>query len=92
MKLIEVIRDLQSFDKEGIICAAKPWTENTEAIVVVQPQARRLPDEAQRLGMEYFMEVFIAREFLQDWAANLKTEPTIQEKCARIIKYAITDA
>ena len=90
--LIEIIRDLDSFDSEGIICATKPWTENSPAIVVVDPQARRLPPEAEKLGMDYFLDVFIAREFLEDWMATLDYESTLQQKCARLIKYALTDA
>jgi len=92
MTLLDVIRDLESFDNEGIICATKPWTESSQAIVVVEPQARRIPAEAEKLGMNYLLDVFIAREFLNDWIANLNIEPTLQQKCARIIKYAITDA
>lgn len=92
MILLDVIRDLETFENEGIICARKPWTENSEAIVVIEPQARRLPAEAEKLGMDYFLDVFIARDFLEDWKANLDIEPTLQQKCARLIKYAITDA
>jgi len=92
MKLIDVIRELESFDKEGIICATAPWTENSPAIVIVEPKARRLPAEAERLGMKYFLEVLIARDLLEDWIANVASPPTLQEKCARLIKYAITDA
>ena len=92
MKLIEIIRDLESFDNEGIICAVKPWAENSEAIVVVESGARRCPAEAADLGMEYLLEVFVAREFLDGWVASLDTRPTLQEKCARLIQYAINDA
>jgi len=92
MPLIDVIRNLESFDEDGAICAAKPWTEKSQAIVVVDLGARGLPAEAQKLGLEYLLDVFIARNFLEDWCAGLDMEPTIQEKCARIIKYAITDA
>ena len=92
MTLLDVIRDLDSFDNEGIICATKPWTENSQAIVVVEPQARRIPAEAEKLGMDYFLDVFIVREFLEDWTANLHTEPTLKQKCERVIKYAIADA
>ena len=92
MTLIEVIRNLESFDKEGTICARKPWAESSEAVVLVESQAQQLPAEAKKLGMDYFLEVFIARNFLEGWIANLDTQPTLTEKCARVIKYAITDA
>jgi hypothetical protein len=90
--LIDIIRDLDSFDNEGIICATKPWTESSHAIVVIEPQARRLPAEAEKFGMSYFLDVFIAREFLEDWIANLDASPTLQQRCARLIQYAINDA
>jgi hypothetical protein len=92
MTLIEIIRDLDSFETEGIICAMRPWNEDSQAIVVVNPQARRLPAEAEKLGMDYFLEVFIARDFLQGWRSNLDAEPSLQQKCGRLIEYALTDA
>jgi hypothetical protein len=37
-------------------------------------------------------EVFIALDFLDDWTASLEKPPTLQERCARLIHYAIYDA
>ncbi len=85
MRLIEIIRDLELLENEGTICVLKPWTENSPAVVAVKP-------EAADSGMEYFMDVFIAREFLDGWASNLDTHPTLEEKCLRLIQYAINDA
>jgi hypothetical protein len=92
MTLIEIIRDLDVFDVEGMICASPPWTADSEATVIVEPQARQFPAAAEKLGLEYFLDVFIARDFLEDWIANLDTEPTSQQKCERLIKYASNDA
>lgn len=92
MKLIEAIRDLDSLDEESTIYAAEPWTENSEAIVAREPEVRGLLSEAERLGLKYFLEVFIASEVLEGWMSNLDAQPTLQQKCARLIKYAITDA
>ena len=90
--LIEIIRSLDSFASDGIICARRPWAENSEAIVVVDLEARHLPLEAEKLRMDYFLEVNIARDFLEDWGASLIPKPTLEERCARLIKYAFTDA
>ena len=92
MKLIEAIRDLNSLDEEGTIYASQPWGENSEAIVAHQPELGGLPPEAERLGLSYFLEVFIARDFVESWLANLDAQPTLQKMCARLIKYAATDA
>jgi hypothetical protein len=92
MTLIDVVRDLDTFDNEGIICATKPWCDTSHAIVIVDPNAQRIPPEAEKLGMDYFLDIFIAREFMEDWMLNLDTTPTLQEKCSRLIHYAIYDA
>ena len=92
MTLIEVVGDLESLEEGATIYAAEPWRENSEATVAAEPETGGLPTEAAELGLKYFLEVFIARDFLAGWTANLDAEPTLQEKCARIIKYAITDA
>lgn len=92
MRLIEIIHDLDAFDVGGTICARGPWSVNSEATVIVAPQARQIPAAAEKLGLEYFLDVFIARDFLDDWMANLDAEPTLQQKCQRLINYAINDA
>jgi hypothetical protein len=92
MKLIEVIRDLDTLDDEGTIYAAQPWTANSEAVVAREPGAGGLPSEAKRLALKYFLEVSVARDFLKGWEENIGAHPTLQQECARIIKYASTDA
>ena len=42
--------------------------------------------------MTYFLEVFIARDVLDDWTASLQGPPTLEDKCTRLIDYAINDA
>jgi len=48
--------------------------------------------EAEWLNLKYFLEVFIARNFIEDWTANCDAQPTSQQKCARLIAYAFSDA
>lgn len=92
MKLIEVIRDLNSLDDDGIIFAAEPRTENSETAVAHEPESGDLPAEAERLNLKYLLEVLVAREVLQGWMANLDVQPSPQQQCARLIRYAILDA
>jgi hypothetical protein len=92
MKLIEAVQDLDALDKESTIYAATPWTENSEVIVAREPDSGGLPVEAEKLDLKYFLEVFIAQDFLEDWLSNFDVQPTSQEKCIRLIKYAISDA
>jgi hypothetical protein len=92
MKLVEAIRDLSALDAEGTIYASQPWAENSEAIVAREPETGGLPVEAAQHGLIYFLEVFIARDVMEGWMATLDAQPTLHQKCARLIKYATTDA
>jgi hypothetical protein len=90
--LLGVIEELGSVDGELTIYAATPWTESSKAVVPREPASVNLPAEAQTLGLKYFLEVAIARDFLEDWAASLGHEPSKQERCERLIQYAVSDA
>jgi hypothetical protein len=92
MKLLEVIRDLETLDEESTIYTAEPWTEDSEVVVLREPDSGGLPAEAERRDLKYFLEVLIARDFAADWASHLSTQPSLQQKCTRLIKYATTDA
>lgn len=92
MTLLEVIRDLDKFDDEGTIYASEPFAPDSVAIVTLEPVCGGVSREAQGLGLKYVLEVFIARQFLIDWVESLDVEPSLQQKCARIIQYAIKDA
>jgi hypothetical protein len=89
--LQETVRDLASLDEEAVICAAEPFTGASEAIVVPLPVAGQ-GEQIEKPGFKYFLEVSVAREFIEGWRAHLEKEPTIEEKCTRLIYYAIYDA
>lgn len=92
MILLDTVRNLDSFDEGSTIYASEPWKENSKVIVAPETEAGDLPKYAGGLGLKYFLEVAIAREFLDGWVAGLEGVPTTSEKCARLIKYAIDDA
>ncbi len=93
MKLIQIIGELPSCDTadtESTIYASEPWTTESEAIVARESEMS--PSVLERLKMKYFLEVLVARDFLNDWIASLEKAPTVEERCARLIHYAINDA
>jgi hypothetical protein len=90
--LAEVIAALDSLDSEDTIYAVEPWTKESQAVVAREPEAGGLPDEARRIGAKYFLEVFVAHDFVEDWKTGLRQEPAPTEMCARLIYYAINDA
>jgi hypothetical protein len=92
MTLAEAIRDLDSLDEESTIYAAEPWSADSQAVVVPEPDSGSLPTEARKLGLKYFLEVSITREFLEGWVGSLEAEPTTQDMVTRVIQYAVDDA
>jgi hypothetical protein len=58
------------FGQAGHYLASRPWSDTSEAIVAYEPNAGRMPSGAERLNLKYFLEVFIARNFIEDWTAN----------------------
>jgi hypothetical protein len=87
-KLIDIVANLGSYDAELTIYAAKPWTCDTEVVVAREPARGGLPPEAESRGAEYFIEVSVAKELLEDWTATEGARSTERERCERLIHYA----
>jgi hypothetical protein len=92
MTLLQIVEELDSLDKTSTIYAADPWMENSKAMVLPEPETRGLPPEAKKFGLKYFLEVFIAQDFIEEWAENLDVAPTSQQKCLRLVQYATNDS
>jgi len=91
-RLIDIVARLSDFDEYDTIYALEPWTEDSDAMVATRTDSGRLPSEAVEAGLEYFLEVHISREFIEDWIASIKEEPSLSEICQRLIQYAVNDA
>ena len=87
MTLCEIIRGLQDLDGSLTICAAIPWTADSDAELCpasTVPEGCRLP---------YFLEVAVANDVLRAWSfARAGQIPSIEERCRAIIFYAENDA
>jgi hypothetical protein len=90
--MIKLVRDLDFLEGTSTMYAAEPWTANSRAILARDPETGELPFEAQQLGLKRVLEVSAARAFLRGWTKSRGREPTLEEKCARLIEFAITDA
>lgn len=90
MKLVDVVRQLQKWDAESTIYARPPWSPATEAQLAVQGSDDEKRANAQ--GLRYFMEVSIARDFLDDWRTTQELRPSDTQACERLIEYATNDA
>ena len=92
MKLIEIIRELGELEADATIYAAEPWTVDSPTVVDVEPKSGGVPASASEQDMTYFLEVFVARDFLEDWTTTQDKPPTLHEQCERLIRYAVDDA
>ena len=92
MLLIDVVDNIRSLDVGDTIYLAEPWTESSRAIVAPEPISGGLPSEASALGLEYFLEVSVAMEFLEGLAENGGHDVDLRAKTDRLILYAINDA
>lgn len=90
MTLIEAVQQLAGFDSDLTIYARLPWTPSSEARLAIEGT-----DEEKKVradGLRYFIEVFIAQEFLEDWRSAQSGKPTEAQTCDRLIAYATNDA
>lgn len=92
MTLLDVVLEIDSFDESGTIYLSLPWTEASKAIVVIPSLAESTAVKANDCEFSYFLEIAIAREFLEDWMKTSNARPTLHEQCARLIQYVVNDA
>jgi hypothetical protein len=94
VKLIEVLRKRDLGENEqATIYVARPWSPEAEAIVVSPAPTATGPVERDGRTFDYFLEAYIAQEFLEDLAASGELDdPSEKELCERLVRYAETDA
>jgi hypothetical protein len=96
VQLIELVERLAEWDDdETTIYACEPWTEASDAMVALPDPERKpyaIPLEVVEAGMNYFLDVFIAREVVEGLIAFLGKTPNSTAICQRLIEYATYDA
>ena len=88
MTLSEVVDNLHTLNDEYTIYAKTPWSETSQAVVCPEPKDGKPP---AGMDVTYFLEVFIAREFLEDWESSTGRGATLRERVGRLIQYAAVD-
>jgi hypothetical protein len=93
MRLIDLIAQLHALDDAETIYAKEPWSEDCEAMTAPEDRSGALaPPALEMSGFKYFLEVFIAQQFVDDWRQSTGRTPSASELCARLIQYAVNDA
>lgn len=96
MKLIEAISNLENIDEDNVLYVRKiegEFRSDSDCVLLILTEEELEWDtqhvaERKCPGYDYFLEVFIIQEFLED----LKGHDGAEEKCKRIIRYAVYDA
>jgi hypothetical protein len=65
MQLEDLIDDMRALPDEECIFARKPWLGDSEAVAARFGQNFKPPPSVSALGLEYFLEVHVAREVLE---------------------------
>tara|TARA_R110002012_G_scaffold18201_3_gene67085 strand:+ start:1413 stop:1679 length:267 start_codon:yes stop_codon:yes gene_type:complete len=88
MNLLEIIEVLDEQDSHSTIWISSEydWSANSNVIVALEPEDGSKPNSVGK-KFEYFLEVFIAKEILEEFENK-----TPFEKTKRIIEYAVNDA
>lgn len=89
-KLCDLIATVDQMDSEDVICAKPEWQPDSEARVFRLTADYRVPDEAKTQGYEYFLEVDVIQQVLEEFVG--RSGASIEEKCRRVIYYAKFDA
>lgn len=94
MRLIELLEQVGDWNDEITkIYVAKPWSCDALAVLVSPSPDTTEPLMRNGQTYDYFMETFLARDFLDDFAASLDGgTATNEQRCQRLVHYAVNDA
>lgn len=92
MKLQDIVENINELDDSLTIYAEMPWSCSSKAALAIESEDGSLPAELESKEFTYFLEVFIAKEFLEDWAESMSSVVSAEQRCVRLIKYAEDDA
>ncbi|HEX8303069.1 hypothetical protein [Sphingomonas sp.] len=94
MRLIELLRSASEWsDEDTTIYVAPEWSGNAEAILVTPAPDTTEPVVRDGRRYDYFLETFVAREVIEDYASTAEgAHATEEERCNRLIRYAQDDA
>ncbi|WP_159990768.1 hypothetical protein [Pelistega ratti] len=84
MNLYEIIKNIDNYNVEDTIFSEEPWNIYSPSIVIHEDENK----PSTYVHKKYFLEIFLVKELLDD----LPKELSLEEKCNRIIHYAINDS
>ena len=88
-RLIDVVAQLSELDDELCICVRRPWSRESETVLVTLSENFGVPAEIKEAGFSYFLEVPVARESLEGFLAR---SPALGQIADFLIHYAENDS
>jgi hypothetical protein len=92
MKLVEFIENLESVDEDLIIFQENKEDYNSDIILAFGEEGDDGIKIENGKKYNYLIEVFLAKEFVEDWLGSLDYLPNKNEIAKRLFEYAINDA
>lgn len=92
MKLIDVIEIIDSIDDELIVFQEDCDDFSSDVILANAEEGDEGVENYIETNYFYLLEVFLAKEFIEDWIQSLDYTPSSEEIAKRINYYAINDA
>jgi hypothetical protein len=92
MTLTDLISQMQIIDENLIIFIDSMNDFNSTIILAYDEEGDNGVKYVDGKQYKYLMEVFLAKEFVEDWKASLAHQPTDSEIAKRLFEYAINDA
>jgi len=93
MTLIEHVQRCGEWADDETLFVARPWQPHSQAMIVTPSPHSTAPIDRGGVRFEYFLETFLARDFLEDFAVTAEGRNATQSAlCERLISYAENDA
>lgn len=90
MLLVNAVANLEALDEDSVLCARKPWTAQSETeVVTLEVDTLKIPATVKAAGLEYFLEVHVAKEVLQVLRGR---DVPVADRIRLLIHYAENDA
>jgi hypothetical protein len=86
--LVDLLGRLDDLDRDEVIHAARPWTRDSDAACLAEPDDGSAPS-----GLAYLLEVALVHDVAEVWSSwRGGRRPTTEELTDAVIHYAKHDA
>jgi hypothetical protein len=92
MKLIDFIESINDWDESSIIFLENQSNRFSDIIFSFAEEGDSGIKIVNEINYFYLIEVFLAKEFVEDWVSSLNYTPTSDETAKRLYEYSIYDA